>query len=194
MSDQKYNEVFEFIKSSLVPKNQFDESQSEILVLKSALENATNDLKKMKSDYDEQRLNIDIIQAEKESLAAEKKTLEVKFNEISLKLKKKTNQYDSLLKSQQQRTQTIKEEPKEIGIVNIPSSSSSSSQKSEPVAKTGAKRTRSPKDDAQRTKAKRKKTAKPDSTSQTAIKSTQIFSCCMYLYSWGMYTKKMEMQ
>ena len=156
--------------------------------MKSALENATNDLKKMKSDYDEQRLNIEIIQAEKESLEAEKKTLEVKFNEITLKLKKKTNQYDSLLKSQQKRAQTIKEEPKEIGIVNIPSSSSS--QKVEPAAKTGTKRTCSSKDDVQRTKAKRKKTAKTDSTSHATKKSPQIFSCSMCLYTWGMFMKR----
>ena len=48
MSEQKYTEVFEFIKSNLIPKIQLDESQNEILVLKSALENATNDLEKLK--------------------------------------------------------------------------------------------------------------------------------------------------
>ena len=73
MSEQKYNEVFEFIKTNLVPKSEFGESQNEILNLKSALEKATNDLKKVKMELEEQKLSIDILQAEKESLEAEKK-------------------------------------------------------------------------------------------------------------------------
>ena len=56
MSEQKYTEVFEFIKSSLVPKNEFDDSKNEISVLKSALENATKDLEKMKLKNEEQKL------------------------------------------------------------------------------------------------------------------------------------------
>ena len=87
MIDQKYNEVFEFIKSSLVPKQQLDESQVEIMVLKTALENVNNELRKTKLEYAEQTLAIDIFQAEKESLEAEKKTFQIKFNEVSLKLK-----------------------------------------------------------------------------------------------------------
>ena len=153
MTDQKYNEVFELIKSNLVPKNQYEELQNEILFLKSALESKTNDLKKMKSQYEEQKLAIDIIQAEKQSLEAEKKTFEFKFNEVFLKLKQKTNQYDSLLNSQGNNsklksihnvsdgTQTIKEEPQEIGIVNFPFSSSSRQDRL--TAKTGTKRTHS---------------------------------------------------
>ena len=178
MIDQKYNEVFEFIKSKLVPKNEFKESQSEILVLKSVLSNSTNDLKKMKLEFEEQKLTIDIIEAEKESLEAEKRTLEVKFNEISLKLKKKTYQYDSLLmipktvpkviEQVSSSTQTIKEEPKEIGIVNLPSSSAS--QKGVSIAKTGAKRILLARVEVPRTKAKRKKTAMPISTFRTTKK------------------------
>ena len=106
MIGQKYNEVFEFIKSSLVPKCQLDESKNEIMALKTALENATNDLRKTKSEFEEQKLAIDIIQAEKESLEAEKKTIQIKFNEISLKLKQKTQQYDSLLKSPKTDTES----------------------------------------------------------------------------------------
>ena len=98
MSEQKYNEVFEFIKSNLIPKIQFDESQNEILVLKSALDNATNDIEKLKLEFQEQTMTIDFIKAERESLIAEQKAFEVKFNEVSLKLKQKTYQYDSLLK------------------------------------------------------------------------------------------------
>ena len=184
MIDQKYNEVFEFIKSSLVPKCQLDESQIEIMVLKSALENATNDLRKTKSEFEEQKLAIDIIQAEKKTLEAEKKIFQIKFNEISLKLKQKTHQYESLLKSpntdteapviEKSSTQTIKEEPKEIKIVNVPSSSSS--RQGEPVAKTGTKRTHSSNDEAQRKIAKRMKTTRTP---------TKNFSCDTCLDVWG---------
>ena len=179
MITQKYNEVFEFIKSSLVPKHQLGESQNEIIALKSALENATNDLRKTKLEYEEQQLVIHIIRAEKESLEAENKTFQIKFNEISLKLKQKTNQYDSLLKSQNKViepqvigkistiTQIIKEEPK--GIVNVPSSS-------EPAAKPGTKRTHSSNDEVQRKIAKRRKTKR---------NQTENFSCEQCLDVWG---------
>ena len=178
MIGQKYNEVFEFIKSSLVPKCQLDESKNEIMALKTALENATNDLRKTKSEFEEQKLAIDIIQAEKESLEAEKKTIQIQFNEISLKLKQKTQQYDSLLKSPKtdtespvvgkSSTQIIKEEPKEIKIVNFPSSLKQSA--------TETKRTHSSNDEAQRKIAKRLKTTRS---------STKNFSCDTCLDVWG---------
>ena len=128
MSDQKYNEVLKFIKSSLVPKNDFDESQNEILNLKMAVETANNELKQAKFENEEHKLANNILQAEKESLEAEKITFQIKFNEVSLKLKQKTKQYDSLLNSQRSVSTvpaTIKQEPTEIGIVNVPSSSTS---------------------------------------------------------------------
>ena len=100
MSEQKYNEVFEFIKASLVPKNEVDKSKNEISRLKLALESATNDLEKLKLENVEQKLTIDIVKAENKSLESEKEHFEFKFNEVSLKLKQKTIQYDSLLKSQ----------------------------------------------------------------------------------------------
>ena len=117
--------------------------------MRSELKNAKEDLKRMKSNYEEQKLKIDIIQAEKECLESEKKTFELKFNELSLKLKLKTNQYDSLLSSEKtdcesndtelmsSGTQTVKEEPHEIGIVNNPTSTSS---------RIGTKRTNSDSD------------------------------------------------
>ena len=186
MIDQKYNEVFEFIKSSLVPKQQLDESQVEIMVLKTALENVNNELRKTKLEYADQTLAIDIFQAEKESIEAEKKTFQIKFNEVSLKLKQKTNQYDSLLKSQKNfiephvvekissEPKGIKEEPKEIRIVNVPSSSSS--QQGGPAAKTGTKRIHSSKDEVQRKIAKRMKTTR---------NPTKNFSCETCLDVWG---------
>ena len=190
MSEEKYNEVLKFIKSSLVPKNEFDESQNEITVLKLAIENANNELKKAKLENEEHKLAIDILQAEKESLEAEKITFQIKFNEVSLKLTQKTKQYDSLLKSQKSDSglkdidkvstiaQTIKKEPIEIGIINVPSSSSS--RYDESAAKTGRKRKHSSKDKAKRKKAKRKKREIRNST-----KSKSKFSCVECLHEWG---------
>ena len=187
MSEQKYTEVFDFIKLNLIPKIQFDESQNEILALKSALENATNDTEKLKLEFQEQKMTIDIIKAERESLEAEKKAFEVKFNEVSLKLKQKTYQYDLLFKSkpndrgeiekQSAGTQTVKEEPTEIGIVNVASSS--------PAVKTGVKRANSSQNELQSTTVKRKKTSKSDSNSRITRKSKPIFSCEECLDDWG---------
>ena len=89
-------------------------------------------------------LKIDVLQAEMKALEAERKTFEVKFDAVSSKLKLKTHEYDSLLKSKTKSqdikifvtpesqvqkssigTQTIKQEPEEIGVVNVPASLSS---------------------------------------------------------------------
>ena len=181
MSDQKYNEVLKFIKSSLVPKNDFDESQNEILNLKMAVELANNELKQAKLENEEHKLANNILQAEKESLEAEKITFQIKFNEVSLKLKQKTKQYDSLLNSQRSVSTvpaTIKQEPTEIGIVNVPSSSTS--RYVETTARTGTKRKHSSKDKAKRKKAKRKKRENRKST-----KTKSKFSCVECLHEWG---------
>ena len=144
MSENQYNAVFETIKSNLVPKVELGKCILESKRLKLDLENAKEELKKIKSKYEEEKLKNDIIQAEKECLEAEKKTFELKFNEISLKLKLKTNQYDSLLSSGTTDckptdtdkisigTQTVKEEPQDIGIVNIPTSTSDIGKKRVP--------------------------------------------------------------
>ena len=196
MSEQKYNEVFEFIKLNLVPKPHFDQLQKEVLRLKSALENASNEVGKLKLEYEEQKEAIEILQAEKksleaekESLAAEKNTFEVKFNEVALKLKQKTKQYNELKSTEKfQRnkcglkdiekvsvgTQTIKEEPNEV--LN--------------ERKTGStKRKYSSKDDVQRVKAKRKKSMLSDLNLQTHRKSAQKFSCDSCLDDWGLAIK-----
>ena len=190
MSEEKYNEVFEFIKSNLVPKSEFGVSQNEILNLKSALEKTTNDLKKVKMEFEEQKLAMDILQAEKESLEAEKKTFEVKFNEVSLKLKQKANQYELLLKSHRNDfvskdiekksagTQTINGEMEIVAI-----SSAASSRQDDPAAKTGVKRTNVSTDDVQRTKAKRKKTTIIDTIFRK--KPTEKWTCIDCLDEWG---------
>ena len=137
MSESNYNEVFEVIKSNLVPKIQYEKSQLEVVNLKEIV-------RKLNANKSEQMNRIMILMAENESLKAEKKTFEVKVKEVSLKLKQKTYQHLSLLNQSQKNalnasqnnvcvtekistgTQTIKEEPPEIGVVNVPASCSSS--------------------------------------------------------------------
>ena len=96
-----------------------------------------------------------------------------------MKLTQKTKQYDSLLNSQRSDSdkvaQTIKTEPIEIGIVNVPSS-----RYDESAAKTGTKRKHSSKDKAKRKKAKRKKRENRKST-----KNKSKFSCVECLHEWG---------
>ena len=139
-----YNAVFEEIKINLVPKVQYEASQREVAYLREERASVDEELKNMKLKYEEQKLTIKILQAEKESLKAEKKTFEVKVKEVSLKLKQKTYQHLSLLNQSHKNalnasqnnvcviekkstgSQTIKEEPPEIGVVNVPASCSSS--------------------------------------------------------------------
>ena len=216
MSNQLKNKVIELIQSGLVPKTELDDALNKIAHLESMLEKAKSAREKEQSEYEEQKLAIDIIKAEKETLQAEKETLladsksletrlrteretftsfkrasDAKLNEITLKLKQKTHQYDSLLKSKEDDvkktankdcrlsigTQTIKEEPQEIGVVNFPAS------------KAGIKREnecRTP-----RTKAKRKKVEKSDSskTDTNTIKSEVTFTCESCLKSWGWHIR-----
>ena len=203
MSEQKYTEVFEFIKSSLVPKNEFDDSKNEISVLKSALENATKDLEKMKLKNEEQKLTIDIIKAENQSLESEKKHFEFKFNEVTLKLKQKTIQYDSLLKSQhddceslkshnesddESRNDSRKPNPLEKLLLeavladfvnNIPSSS-----EAESVSESDEEHSQSPKKDVKST-AKRIKSTIFESIARITRKSTKKFSCADCIDKWG---------
>ena len=184
MSESSYQKVFEVIQSSLVPKSQYDDLQNEVACLKSEFESVRNE---WKSKFEEQKLAMDILQAEKESLESEKNTFESKFKEVSLKLKQKTNQYDSLLKSTETTgTQTIKEEPIEIGIVNVPTSSSS--HRNEYSVKTGMKRSNSNLDDDKRKTSKRIKNSKSNNVKRKNRKSVQTkrnFSCYKCMESWG---------
>ena len=100
MSEQTYKKVFQLIQESLVPKTQLEENQKKILHLESMLEKKNAEIEKLKPESSEQKLSLEITQAEKESLQAEKKAIEVKFNEVSLKLQQETHQYNSLLRSQ----------------------------------------------------------------------------------------------
>ena len=199
MSKQTYIKVFELIKESLVPKTQLVEFQTKILYLESMLEKATTELKMIKSESNERKTTTEILQAEKDSLQLEKRAMEVKFTEVSLKLKQKTHQYDSLLGPQAAReqnkteisvvfpsgTKEIKNEPG-IGIVNVPASSSS--RPSEPATKITSKRQIAAKNDSQRTRNKRKKVANSNTYPRYTRKSTQsrpIFTCDECLDDWG---------
>ena len=208
MSEKKYNEVFEFIKASLVPKNEVDKSKDEISLLKLALENATNDLEKLKLENVEQKLTIDIVKAENKSLESEKEHFEFKFNEVSLKLKQKTIQYDLLLKSNhddcgsgsesrdQSHDESRDESPSDsrepnpiekflIGAViadyvfNVPSSSSESESDSDEEGP------HSPTKDAKKTTAQLMKCRIFDSISRITRKSTKKFSCADCIDKWG---------
>ena len=196
MRENYYNEVFKLIKSTLVPNIEYEESKAEIGHLTSALENAKQNLREMESKYQEQKLYIEIIQAEKESLEAEKKTFEVKFNEVSLKLKLKNNQYNSLLTTEKAAckpknpdqnttgTQTVKEEPTEIGIVNFPASS-------KPTPRKGIKRTNSVSDHNEIQAVKRQKNAQTvyiPGKIRTQNKSK--FTCEDCIEYWGMKVEK----
>ena len=54
---------------------------------------------------EKQKLKIEILEAEKLTLQAENKTLEVRFEDVNLKLKLKTAEYDSLLAKQEKDAQ-----------------------------------------------------------------------------------------
>ena len=159
-----YEKVFESIKSNLVPKAIYEESKNEISRLKIELQNARKDSNKTKlelekarniiqkiklaykSNYDKQKMAMDIIKAQNERLEAENeklitemKTFQGKLNDFQSILTQKTLEYAYLLKQSEwshwsgnsspqktkrmsTRSQTIKETPKEIGTVNVPAS------------------------------------------------------------------------
>ena len=177
-----------------------------------------NELKKWKSEHSQltetnnqlkderlgDALKIDVLQAGMKTLEAEKKTFEVKFDEVSSKLKLKTHEYDSLLKSKSKSqdikvfvrqesqnvekssigTQAIKQEPEEIGVVNVPASLSSQPKTS--PAKNGTKRT-SHDDNRKVTKAKRKKTDNSDSgVTRKSTENNKKFTCMECHDDWGM--------
>ena len=181
-----------------------EEENAELQNVKNELKNWKSDCNALKDQWQSDALKIDVLQAGMKTLELEKKTFEVKFDEVSLKLKLKTHEYDSLLKSKQNDrpvklvfksnetekastgTQTIKEEPKEIGVVNVPASSSSRPQ--DPPVKTGTKRTSKTVEDRKIAKAKRMKTENSNSTSRTTRKSIQNqrkFSCSHCFARWA---------
>ena len=178
------------------------------------LEKANTEVDKLKSESSEQKLSLEITQAEKESLQAEKKAIEVKFNEVSLKLKQKTHQYDLLLKSQDGHDRTaklpvqsivtpnVKQEP----IGNVPISLPSNAAKpktptSRPksnrmdskncvIFTTWAKRHNASADDSPRVKRAKIETSNDqsrDKSKSTSSKKLPLyrFNCVDCLHDWG---------
>ena len=195
MSELNFENVFKelkIIEANSVSREKYDQLQNEVKRLESMLTEANNryqqeakEVKKFKMVNELQKMEIDVMKAEKQSHEAEKKTLEVRFDEVNLKLKLKTHQYDMLAgqqsNAQPKSTDPISQQPKKkttgsqtmasdikdepsIGVVNQPSSLPSKSSKrptSEPV--TGIK-------------SKRRKTRE---------KEENIYSCDECLVEWG---------
>jgi len=150
--EKVYNEL-KVVQENAVSLERYEQSQNEVKKLESMLveanrriQNGIEDLKKLKLEHEMQTMEVDVIKTERHSLEAEKKTLEVRYNEVCLKLKLKTHQYDILagqqtitttqrsakemsLQSEKKTTATqtipsshVKKEPITIGVVNKPSS------------------------------------------------------------------------
>ena len=126
-----------------------------------------------------------------ETFAALKKADDAKLNEISLKLKQKTHQFDSLLESTNAKkvnvailsigTQTIKDELREKEMLIV--SSPEAAKHSQMAAKAGTKRQNASTD------AKRKKVGKSDSCSRktrNSSKNRNAFTCFRCIFTWGL--------
>ena len=106
MSELNFENVFKelkIIEANSVSREKYDQLHNEVKKLESMLTEANNrfqqeaqELKKLKITNELQKMEIDVMRAEKQSFEAEKKTLEVRFDEVNLKLKLKTHQYDML--------------------------------------------------------------------------------------------------
>ena len=203
MSEPTYEEVFESIRSSFVPKRQYEQSQKEIRILKSQLQAAENNAKELKSEYmakctfsGNQKKRIKILRAGQEKLGNEKQTLERKLKEISLKLEQKTQEYDSLLKTirTDYNTSTVVKVTaqsqaieQELQAIASNDSGSSTSHQDEPGVKTRGKRGITARDDEKRTNTKRRKIAKSTTrASKQSPKFQKNFSCEMCLDYWGL--------
>ena len=118
MNETNFEAIFSAVKNIheniVVAKQDFEEMKEKLL----KLENDTMELhlknkdfeksKSMKSELEDQKLKVQILEAEnksleaeKESLGAEKKALVNRLNEVSLKLKLKNRQYNALVAEKQ---------------------------------------------------------------------------------------------
>ena len=106
MSELNFEKVFKelkIIEANSVSREKYNQLKNEVEKLESMLTEANNrfqqeaqELRKLKITNELQTMEIDVMRAEKQSFEAEKKTLEVRFEEVNLKLKLKTHQYDML--------------------------------------------------------------------------------------------------
>ena len=197
MSELNFEKVFKelkIIEANSVSREKYNQLKNEVEKLESMLTEANNrfqqeaqELRKLKITNELQTMEIDVMRAEKQSFEAEKKTLEVRFEEVNLKLKLKTHQYDMLAGQKsnvqpkstypipqpsekkttgtQTMTITIKEEPS-IGVVNQPSSLPPKSIHKRPASEPSL---------IPPIKTKRKKTGDREN----------IFTCDECLVEWG---------
>ena len=87
--DGVFENIAEQMKNKFVTKKKYSRKVSG---MKRELQKKDQELQKMRVEYDREKLKNDII-------IAEKKVVESRFNEIELKLKLKTQEYDELLMS-----------------------------------------------------------------------------------------------
>ena len=94
------------------------------------------ELEQLKAQHEEDKLNLDLIKAENKRLQVSCQSWKANNDVLTWRLKLKSHQLDSLKTNNQKNesdeksrcsigTQTIKEEPKSIGVVNVPASYSS---------------------------------------------------------------------
>ena len=164
------------------------------------------ELEQLKSQHEENKLKLDLITAENKRLQVSCQGWKANNDVLTWRLKLKSHQLDSLKTNSQKNetgeksqcsigTQTIKEEPKSIGVVNVPASYSSrgagvrnssittatmptqSNCKQEtttnitPKAIVGAKRTRLESENQERRKSKRL--------------TPKYFNCETCIYDWA---------
>ena len=186
------------IKRTLISKKELRKSQDEVLSLKNQLKRAEECLNESRREYEREKL-------QKEIIIAEKKVVESKFDEIALKLKLKNQQYDDLLKSKNTvgenakvsiGTQTIKIEPNEIGVVNVPistPSTTSSAAVRTMAAKAGTKRKQSVLTDYKLRRPKRNTGSNDCGTMDSNSKPEQTYKryTCFHCFdSWGKDVKQ----
>ena len=166
------------------------QNANEVRKLKWELEREKENMKEIKREYDREKLQNDIVRAEK-------KVAESKYGAMELKLKLKNQQYDELLKKtecnrnqkESSETQTIKMEAVESGEVKVPSMPSSkvgtaTGQATGPTselapAKAGTKRKQSNSAGDKLRRSKRK--------AQTKVSESpkKLYNCAECFNEWG---------
>ena len=110
--DGVFENIAEQMKNKFVTKKKYSRK---VTGMKRELREKDQELQKMRVKYDREKLKNDII-------IAEKKVIESRFNEIELKLKLKTQEYDELLMSKKFDNKII--EKNSVGIQTIEKESS----------------------------------------------------------------------
>ena len=166
------------------------------------------EFEKLKAQHEEDKLKVDLIEAENKRLQVSFQSWKANNDVLTWRLKLKSHQLDSLNANIQKNdspeklhcsigTQTIKEEPESIGVVNVPASCSSRKM-DVPKSSTTATTTQSKLETRKSLNAKPQVGAKRKSfqpSNQERRKSQRIipksFVCETCIYDWG---KEFEFQ